>query len=308
VSQPNVTRATPADRERVIATVVGAFQADPAFRFFFPDDAAYPNQAATFAGHLFDQRVRVGTVWVAEGGASVAMWDAPSTVENAPASRLVLPPDVMDRIGAYHAAIHASLPREPGWYLGILATHPDHAGKRWGRAVMAPGLDRAATEGLPAYLETTNPRNLDLYRRAGWEILDTLTVAPVRVWTMAHYHRRVRSAFVHEATIELPPGADEAAPGGAVTVALCGHWEHEGRCRWPHHNGVDRRSGQSIRVRTVFACPPEDEDDVRQRITGALSSNHLAVDSHDDRWTTVRQGPSTIEPAEEELAARLIVY
>jgi hypothetical protein len=85
---------------------------------------------------------------------------------------------------------------------------------------MAPGLDRARTAGLPAYLETTNPGNLDLYRRAGWEVLDTLMVGPVRVWTMVHYHRRVRSAFVHEATIELLSGADAAAPGAAVKDAV----------------------------------------------------------------------------------------
>ncbi len=320
MSQPRVTQAIPADRARVVETVAAAFVADPAFRFFFPDDATYDSQASTFAGYLFDRRVRLGTVWVVEGGASVAMWDAPSTVEDEATSplELVLPTDVMRRLDTYHGTISAALPTAPGWYLGILATHPDHAGRRWGRSVMAPGLDRARTAGLPAYLETTNPHNLDLYRRAGWEALDTVMVGPVQVWTMVHYDRGVRSAFVHEATIELRPGADEASPGGAVTVALCGHWEHEATCRWPHHTGVDNRAGQSIRVRTVFACPPDDEGEVRQLITGALDSGRLeaqsatpaeptnAAQSHDDRWTTIRQGASMIEPAEEDLAARLV--
>ena len=59
--------------------------------------------------------------------------------------------------------------------------------------------------------------------------------------------------FVHEATVELADGADPRALGGAITVALCGHWEHEPPCRWPHHTditaagdgshvGADRRS------------------------------------------------------------------
>lgn len=33
----------------------------------------------------------------------------------------------------------------------------------------------------------------------------------------------------------LDAGGDPRALGGAVTAALCGHWEHDGRCRWPHH-------------------------------------------------------------------------
>lgn len=43
-------------------------------------------------------------------------------------------------------------------------------------------------------------------------------VGPVRVWTMVHYHRRVRSAFVHEAAIELLPGADAAETLAAQLV------------------------------------------------------------------------------------------
>jgi hypothetical protein len=36
--------------------------------------------------------------------------------------------------------------------------------------------------------------------------------------------------------LALPPGADERAPGAAVTVAPCGHWEHEPPCPLaPHH-------------------------------------------------------------------------
>jgi hypothetical protein len=37
--------------------------------------------------------------------------------------------------------------------------------------------------------------------------------------------------FVHEATVELADDADPRALGGAITVALCGHWEHDGACR-----------------------------------------------------------------------------
>jgi hypothetical protein len=39
VDHPDVVVATPADRERVVDTFVAAFAADPALRYFFPDDA-----------------------------------------------------------------------------------------------------------------------------------------------------------------------------------------------------------------------------------------------------------------------------
>jgi hypothetical protein len=116
----------------------------------------------------------------------------------------------------------------------------------------------------------------------------------------------VRSGFVHEALIELVPDADERAPGAAVTVALCGHWEHEGTCRWPHHSSVDAREGQSVRLRVVFACAADDEPAVRQLIGTALEQGRLAVETGASRWAVTAQGASGLRPAETALAGRLL--
>ncbi|GAA1736274.1 GNAT family N-acetyltransferase [Luedemannella helvata] len=179
-----VTRATRADRDRVVATVVAAFATDPAFRFFFPADETYADQATVFARYLFDKRVDLGTVWIVDGGASVAMWQA-STAET-PGLSLDLPDDALARIEAADVEVHALLPGTPYFYLGILATHPHAAGRRWGRAVMAAGLAAAADLGLPAYLETTTPANVALYERAGWRVTGTAQAGPLPLWVLSH--------------------------------------------------------------------------------------------------------------------------
>jgi hypothetical protein len=40
--------------------------------------------------------------------------------------------------------------------------------------------------------------------------------------------RPLTDAYVLEAELALREGVDPAAVGAAVTVELCGHWEHEG--------------------------------------------------------------------------------
>ncbi|MDG4834506.1 N-acetyltransferase [Solwaraspora sp. WMMD1047] len=182
--RPTATRATPADRAAVVDTVVAAFATDPAFRYFFPTDADYRRQAPIFAGYLFDRRVGGGSVWIVEGGASVAMWEPPAT----PAAdvALDLPAEVTDRLTAFDRPVRAALPATPFWYLGILATHPAHAGRRWGREVMTAGLREAAAAGLPAYLETATERNVGIYRRAGWRVTAELTSGGLPVWVLAH--------------------------------------------------------------------------------------------------------------------------
>src|SRR3954454_11592569 len=82
----------------------------------------------------------------------------------------------------------------------------------------------------------------------------------------------VRDAFVHEAELRLEPGVDPGAVGAAVTVELCGHWEHDGPCRWPHNNAIET-SSKPARLRTVAVVPDEERDEIARRIEAALRSD-----------------------------------
>jgi hypothetical protein len=105
-----------------------------------------------------------------------------------------------------------------------------------------------------------------------------------------------RQPYVHEAELRLEPGADPRAPGGAVTVALCGSSEHEGPCRWPHNND-HVVSGGATTFRTLFVVRPDEEAEVRELIDAALRGG--------DGWTLARAGERALEPEEQELADRL---
>jgi len=107
----------------------------------------------------------------------------------------------------------------------------------------------------------------------------------------------VRRAFAFEARLELEPDVDTRAPGGAVTLALCGAWEHDGPCRWPHHNDLDA-SGSPARLRTVVVAEDETDTEVVDRIESALRA--------DARWVVSSCARSDIAPGEQALADRLM--
>lgn len=46
--------------------------------------------------------------------------------------------------------------------------HPSAKGRGLGSAVLAPVLDKADAEGVPCYLENSNPRNTPFYTRLGF--------------------------------------------------------------------------------------------------------------------------------------------
>src|SRR5688572_33448176 len=81
----------------------------------------------------------------------------------------------------------------------------------------------------------------------------------------------MRQAFAHDAVLLLDDGGDDRAPGGAITVALCGSWSHEPPCPLaPHHTGV-QWNGDEVTLRVLFAAAPDDEPRVRTLIDEALA-------------------------------------
>lgn len=78
-----------------------------------------------------------------------------------------------------------------------------------------------------------------------------------------------------------------------MTVALCGHWEHEPPCRWPHNNELD----DAGLFRTLFIAQAAEEDEVRERISAALRSGL--------GWHVDAECPREVAPGERKLAERL---
>jgi len=115
----------------------------------------------------------------------------------------------------------------------------------------------------------------------------------------------MREAFAHDAVLVLEDGGDERAPGGAITVALCGSWSHEPPCPLaPHHTRVHRVDGE-LAVRLLFAAEPEDEPRVRALVERVLARGW--GDTPDGRtcWDLLESGPSPVDIEEQAHARRL---
>jgi hypothetical protein len=99
-------------------------------------------------------------------------------------------------------------------------------------------------------------------------------------------------AYAHQAELVLAESTAPATVGAMVTVALCGHWEHDGPCRWPHQSQID-----GAHFRTIFIATAEDEPEVRQRIRSALHGH--------SGWRVISEHARALASDEEALATRL---
>ena len=55
-------------------------------------------------------------------------------------------------------------PHEPHWYLPLIAADPNWIGQGLGALLMKHALRRCDVEGVAAYLESSNPRNISFYQ------------------------------------------------------------------------------------------------------------------------------------------------
>ncbi len=113
--------------------------------------------------------------FVTDDGASAAVWrdvdkwKSPlrESLALAPASVAAFRWRLPACIGLLNA-MESAHPREPHYYLESLGTRADQQGKGAGSAVLEPMLERCDAEGVPAYLESSNPRNVPFYARHGF--------------------------------------------------------------------------------------------------------------------------------------------
>lgn len=117
----------------------------------------------------------------------------------------------------------------------------------------------------------------------------------------------MRQAFAHEAVLSMEPESDLQAPGAAITVTLCGHWDHEPPCPVaPHHSRADR-VGYEVRLRTLFVADMEQEHEVRDLIDRALSSGQLrGADGVRTQWQLRSSQPGVVSAEETDHAQQLL--
>ncbi|MGO9293909.1 MAG: GNAT family N-acetyltransferase [Streptosporangiaceae bacterium] len=184
-----VRQARAADRSGVTETMVAAFRHDPAWQYIVGEEQA--RTAALFAAVLFDSRVDDGTVWMTGRADAVALWEAPGGPGRSGGHRRAwnrfraeAGPAVLRRLDRYENAVAAIRPHSAHWYLGVLATRPDHQGRGLPARVLAPAFQLADAAGLPCCLETSNARNRTYYQRHGFTVSTPIVIpdGPATWW------------------------------------------------------------------------------------------------------------------------------
>ncbi|MBV9513012.1 MAG: hypothetical protein JO280_03060 [Mycobacteriaceae bacterium] len=119
----------------------------------------------------------------------------------------------------------------------------------------------------------------------------------------------VRRAFAHDAVVVIRQGGSPNAPGGAIAVALCGHWDHPPPCPLAPHHVENHLDGETVTLRVLFATKPANEQRVRSLIEQALAEGRsIGPDGRVTMWQLRSAAAGSIRPDETDHAARLVAH
>lgn len=170
-----VDRIDEAAAEAAFATIVLAFASDPAARWTWPQADDFLRNMSLAARAFGGRSFALGTAFEIDHFAGVALWLPPGVAADeeglaalfertAPTSIQADLARVFEQMAGFH-------PQEPHWYLPLIGVDPARQGKRLGDKLMAHALARCDADRLPAYLESSNPRNIPFYERHGFVAL-----------------------------------------------------------------------------------------------------------------------------------------
>lgn len=176
-----VARAAP-DRLLALAPMFGrAFVDEPMMRWPMGEQGDLAARFTSCFSFFLEAVIGLGLVWEAGNADGAAVWVPPDR-------RLSAWPDhpwsqprisaLTDDDGVRHEAfwdwVDSRSPDEPLWQLDSIAVEPTAQGRGFGAALIAAGLERAAADGTGAFLSTGTPRNVSIYGRCGFRVVEDL--------------------------------------------------------------------------------------------------------------------------------------
>ena len=164
------------DASRAVAALTSGFIADPFMRWIYPEAHSYfesfPKLVNLLAGPAFED----DTAYATDDYSGAALWLSPGKTPDEEAIGKLLEETVrseirddlysiLEQMDTYH-------PKDrPCWYLPFIGVDVSRQGRGLGSALMKHALKRCDEEGTQAYLESSNPANISLYERHGFQVM-----------------------------------------------------------------------------------------------------------------------------------------
>jgi GNAT superfamily N-acetyltransferase len=179
----DLRKLTEEDVPRISKALARSFEDDPVMGWVFPrDEIRLGRLEQAFGLYLRKIWLLNDECYATDRLFGAALWLPPGKWHLSPLEQLRLLPSMISvnrgnlpRLMRVLRLMEVSHPKEPDhYYLAVLGVEPEFQGRGFGSALMQPILERCDRERIPAYLESSKPRNCILYERHGFKTVEEI--------------------------------------------------------------------------------------------------------------------------------------
>jgi ribosomal protein S18 acetylase RimI-like enzyme len=175
--------ATLADVDLVKQILLVSFKNDPHVNWLL-EESKNPFKLNILIDYVVHQTLRKGEIHLGDDNNAVALWDFERNEKMSLhyfcrnlAFLIRIGIKSVVRIVKSEAHVHYNFRKYPRYcHLYMIGVSPEAQGKGLASALMNPVIERMKEESIPVFLETANPRNVDIYKKKGFKIFETLTI------------------------------------------------------------------------------------------------------------------------------------
>lgn len=179
----------------MLNTVMLAFAADPLMRWMLPSADVYLRYFPTVANVYCGDAIDHGSCYMTDGAEGGALWLPPGVAPDEEKLMALIAEAVMperqENVYEVLGATESFHPQDDDcWYLAMVGVDPGQQGKGIGASLMKQATSMLDTHGYLGYLESSNPLNISLYQRHGFEVMDEIRIGDAPVITPMIRQRR----------------------------------------------------------------------------------------------------------------------
>ncbi|RZO96751.1 MAG: GNAT family N-acetyltransferase [Gammaproteobacteria bacterium] len=164
------------EQASAVNTLLLAFSSDPFQRYLMPDSSIFLKNSAIWFNNAASQSISIDGLLGTEDYSGVAAWFPPDYIIEFKAIEETLkdlPDNSQKDIFKYFKQFEENRPKD-AWYLEYLGVDPSKHSMGLGSLLLKKSLEKIDNLHQSAYLESSNPKNMTLYERHGFETVSKI--------------------------------------------------------------------------------------------------------------------------------------